>query len=455
MSPIVPGQSTPAPLATGNINLIFVVSADLGHHASGDISETTGNLTVQGLGRTLLTAPFLQKKVLGNANVTGIYALEPMTHLQTVNLYPDMAGLDSIQQFALQNKDIIQLNPGGSDLTTANTFHINASYAIGQMIDGVAQPWITCGGCQGIDFINQAGDNDSLIKGILHDKSPGFYVFSSPWEPTLEMLTTLNQNEGNNLSLPSGYQGPNYIYAVTITPAGKASLVVYNSNIAPSPSYPALTPEPPVTNPCQATPFNYSAPSANPPITNINETLYLMRHAEAHPNGDWENGNYVAAGQWRALALPRALKGKIDPDQVYSIDPAQVTPSGYLGWSYVRPSLTVEPYVIANDLPYHLVAGFALDDTLNVTQNTIDFFFSKSQFSNHKILLAWEHEHFPPIVNKLLKSYGSSKTVPAWGQDDYDSIWTIKIDSVGNLTVDNSLCEGIDSGKLPSTAPQF
>jgi hypothetical protein len=40
-------------------------------------------------------------------------------------------------------------------------------------------------------------------------------------------------------------------------------------------------------------------------------------------------------------------------------------------------------------------------------------------------------------------------------QDDYDTIWTVKIDDQGNLTVDNDLCEGIDSTKLPETAPQF
>jgi broad specificity phosphatase PhoE len=269
------------------------------------------------------------------------------------------------------------------------------------------------------------------------------------------MLATLNQSNGNKLSLPPQYQSPNYIYAVTITPSGSVSLVTYNSNVTPPTTYPVLKPAPPVTTPCQATLFNYSVSAAHPPVSNTNETLYLIRHAEAHPNADWENGNYVAAGQWRALALPGALKGKIDPDEVYSIDPAQVIASGYLDWPYVRPSLTVQPYAIANDLPYKLVSGFEMFDIANVTQDTIDFFFNDPQFSNHKILLAWEHEHFPPLANALLKSYGSSQTAPAWGETDYDSIWKITLDSAGNLTVDNSLCEGIDSTKLPPTAPLF
>jgi hypothetical protein len=49
-------------------------------------------------------ATFLQQQVLETQNVTGIYALEPMTHLQTANNYPDMAALETIQQFAMLNR---------------------------------------------------------------------------------------------------------------------------------------------------------------------------------------------------------------------------------------------------------------------------------------------------------------------------------------------------------------
>jgi len=69
--------------------------------------------------------------------------------------------------------------------------------------------------------------------------------------------------------------------------------------------------------------------------------------------------------------------------------------------------------------------------------------------------MAWEHAHFPPTVNALLASYGSSQTVPDWSDDDYDTIWTVTLDSVGNLTVNNALCEGINSAALPATAPPF
>ena len=72
-----------APLRADNINLIFVVSSDLAYNADGDISPVTANLTSQGLQRSLLMATYLKENVLGNENVTSIYALAPMTHLQT------------------------------------------------------------------------------------------------------------------------------------------------------------------------------------------------------------------------------------------------------------------------------------------------------------------------------------------------------------------------------------
>jgi hypothetical protein len=51
--------------------------------------------------------------------------------------------------------------------------------------------------------------------------------------------------------------------------------------------------------------------------------------------------------------------------------------------------LTVEPNAIANNLSSNLVANF---------------------------------EIFAPAINLLLSNYGSTKTVPAWPDDDYDSI---------------------------------
>ena len=450
-----PPPPTPSPLASGNTNLIFVVSEDLNNNEKADINPATANLTSQGLQRTLMLGSYLQQTVRGNQNVTGIYALEPMTHLQTANNYPDMVALETVQQLAMLNLVTLDESPAGPVLYTGNGFPINASYAQGQVVQGVAAPIYPCASCQGIDFTDQNNDNESLIETVIAYGVPGYFVFSAPWETTMGLLSAANTARGYGLSLPSSYQGPNYIYAISITPSSSASLTTYNSNLTPRSTYPVLPSPRLVSAACLLPEFNISAPSSSPPVTNTNETLYLMRHAEAHPVPAWEDGNYVAAGQWRALDLPSALRSKISPDQVYSIDPGQTDQSGDLAWSYVRPSLTVEPYAIANNLPYRVVSDFELNDATTVTANTINFFFNSPQFSNHKVLLAGEHKHFAPLVNALLKSYGSSQIVPDWSGDDYDSIWTVTIDGSGNLTANNNLCEGIDSDALPATAPQF
>src|SRR5271157_2791461 len=116
------GSNTSTALSSGNINLIFVVSPDLAYQTPGDINPYTANLTNQGLQRSLLMATYLKKHVLGTNNVNGIYALAPMTHLQTANNYPDMAAIGFIQQFALLNQITIQG-------TTANSYPINTAYA--------------------------------------------------------------------------------------------------------------------------------------------------------------------------------------------------------------------------------------------------------------------------------------------------------------------------------------
>jgi hypothetical protein len=298
------------------------------------------------------------------------------------------------------------------------------------------------------------------MEGIISAKVPGFFIFSAPWEVVSTMLASLDGIGSHSLGLPTSYQGPNQILAIAISPQGSPSFASYDASLAPPATFPVLpAPILPALSPMQA-PFSLSRTGGVPAGSNTNETLYLIRHMEAHPTSAWEDGNYVAAGQWRALALPAALSGKIMPDLVYSIDPAQALPlsqfePGENNISYVRPALTLEPYAIANDLPFRLVSSLDLM-VPDSPQQTSDFFFTGGSFSNHVILVAWEHDHIPPIVNALLAGYHSSgPNAPAWPDNDYDSIWRIVLDGQGNVTVDNALAEGIDSASLPATAPMF
>jgi hypothetical protein len=451
------GSSDPS---GGNINLIFVVSPDLAYHAPGDVDPGTANLTDQGLQRSLLMAAYLKQQVLGTRNVTAIYTLAPMTHLQTEHNYPDMAAIGYIQQFALLN----QITLEG---TTANSYPLSVAYAPGSVPGGVVTPNPFISSAQGLDFNDGAGNNIALATRIINARTPGFYVFSAPWETASSLMEEIKRTKGYSLNVPATYVGPNLVYAISITLSGEASLVVYDSSLSPPSDYPVL-PSPVTSASCNAQQTLFSitnqgvAGAVIPANSNTNETVYLVRHAEAHPTPNFEDGNYVGAGQWRALALPSALLGKISPDLVYSIDPAQSFPlSADFGVSYVRPSLTVLPYAIANNLPYYLVSGFYIGSAADpaVAAATINFFFTGGTLSNKTILVAWEHEHYPPLITALLQSYnvqiGVQTPAISWPQTDYDTIWRVRFDASGNVTVDNALCEGIDSASLPATAPQF
>ena len=465
-APNAPVPLTPAPLSANNLNLIFVVSEDLAYSAPGDINPNTANLTNQGLQRSLLMGTFLKQNVLGGSNVTSVYALEPMTHLQTANNYADMAGLETVQQFAMLNQ--ITLSYPGYPPYPGNNYPINASYGSGPLPSGVP-PWSQiCSSCQGLDFNDEEGDNEALITDIVKAKAnfPGFYVFSAPWETTSALLANINALEGYNLTLPAQYSGPNYIYAISIAPSGSATFVTYNSNVNPSSTYPVLPAEKIVSAPCtQQTAFSITVTGGQggavvPAGTNTNETVYFIRHAEAHPQSYWSDNNYVGAGQWRALDLPNALRGKISPQQVISADPSQfsqgsISASGDSNYSTLAPALTAEPYAIANNLPYNLVTSFQLSDQ-NAAQETSDTLFTRSTFSNQTVLVAWVYQQIAPTVNALLTTYhGNGPPAPDWPDTDYDTIWTVKLDDHGNLSIDNAMCEGINSGALPSTPPQF
>jgi hypothetical protein len=457
-------------LSANNLNLIFVVSEDLPYQASGDINPSTANLTNQGLQRSLLMATFLQQTVLGTNNVTGIYALEPMTHLQTANNYPDMVGLETIQQFAMLNQITLSSDQYGGTPLAGHSYPINDSYADVPLPIGVVPPQQYCANCQGLDFRDQDGDNEALLTTIVKNNPPGFYVFSAPWETVSALMANINKLEHYNLALPAGYISPNFIYAISIAPSGSASLVTYDSHITPPATYPVLSP-PPASAACTAqTPFSITVTGGQngaviPAGINTNETLYIIRHADAHPKPYWDDNNYVGAGQWRALDLPNALLGKVNVNQVYSNDPAQFAQgsldfvTGDHNWSTVAPPLTAVPYAIANNLPYNLVTSFDLSDN-NVDQETSTFFFFSNggQFSNQNVLLAWSFQFIQPTIATLLTSYNAGNQAPPsdeWPSTDYDTIWTVKLDAHGNLTVNNAMCEGIDSAALPKTPPQF
>ena len=473
-----PTPPTPAPsqLSANNLNLIFVASEEVSHHDYGDVNLTTGNLTNRGLNRALKMATFLQQRVLGGADVNGIYALIPMTHLQSANQYPDMNGLMTVEQVAMLNRTTLSfLNMAP---VTANSSPVNISYSSAPLPDGVHAPLMNCPAiessgaysCQGLDYRDLDGDNEALAGALIQSNTPGIYVFAAPWDTISSLMANINRLQGYKLALPARYVSPNYVYAIAIAPSGFASFVTYDSNINPpsaNPKLPAGGIVPSACLPVQThTTFQIKVTGGMggavvPAGINTNETIYFVRHAEAHPTEWWEDGNYYGAGQWRALDLPNTLRGKVHPKLVYSIDPAQVLPgansvSGEF-YSYVRTNTTVLPYAIAYKLPYNLAASFELgaQNPPEPATEASNFFFFGGQFSNQSVLVGWEHDHIAPTINALLATYHGGQSVPAWPDDDYDTVWTIRLDAQGNVSVDNLTCEGISSPALPPAPPQF
>ncbi len=461
--------SCPSPVAGAlspeDVNLIFVVTPDLSFQTDGDVSATTGNLTPQGLQRSLQLAGYLKRQVLGGQNVARIHVLQPMSHPQTAGQYPYMAGVTYLQQFAMLNQVSIPGAGGYSmPLYTANSFPLNTSYAVA----GLPVPALPY---QGLEFDDMEGHNFDLVGNVVQQGLPGYYVFGAPWETASALMSALDTRLALGLTPPTAFVSSNLVYAISIKPSGTATLTSYDAALSPPTTYPAL-PAPVATATCpgaHTTPkaFVIQAPNgvagAGIPLgINTSQTLHLVRHAEAHPVTDWEDGNFVAAGQWRALALAETLRGRISPTEVWSVDPAQVFPNSSLvagasDYSYVRPSLTIAPYAIANDLPFNLISTIDLFSG-GAAGELVQFFFFGGRFSGTTTLLAWEHDSIPPIIKALLMEYFTPANVPAiptWPDADYDTIWTVTLDAAGNLTVDNARREGIDSSKLPATAPTY
>ena len=461
--------------------VVFVVSSDLEHNR-GDINPETANLTGQGLQRALLMARYLHGVVLGSAPVDGIHALIPATHPQTANGYPDLVPLEMAEQFALLNRYSENLARPGSPAQdfVADSFPVHVSYTPASLPAGAAAPPVYPPyqgfNFQGIDFADHDGGNEALVQGLLSGRPGATYVLALPFETLQSLLAGLKTLHGWGYPVPSAWQGPNVIYLLSALPSGQAALVAHDTRLDPGTSYPVLTrgyqPAGNLQTP-QVLQTSLLEGSSVPAGMNTNQTLYFLRHGEAHPVRTFEDGNLVLPGDWRALFLPTALAGKIQrPDVVYAWDPASPIPgpppsgsSATLGmYSYIRTYQTVAPYAIANGLPLCVptsfaASGFTKEADAKAVQDTIDFFFTGGRFSNKTLLVDWEHDHIVRVGQALFNRYFANQalapTMPTWTPADYDTVWTFTLDGSGNLVFNNLTCQGIESASLPSTAPDF
>lgn len=405
--PIPPTAAIP-PLDSNAWNLVFVQSFEP--------NTSSNNLSAQGLNHSLLFAQWLASATSGKANtLRQIYALDPKTAGSN-----NLSTIESIEPFAVLNNLPVQR----------------------QLVS------------------NQASAYDSvpaLVQQILGNQRPGIYVLAMPASLINSSVSSLlKASSPTNYITPGNYNQ----YLVLTMEHGQLSQQVYADGISAPTQYPDLhlksqyqCPQNPVT-------FSAKAPTSTPWLFNQKQKVYFVRHVEAHPTSNFENGNYVCQGAWRALGATKILRHKIKgvPDQIFTSNPDNLINCA-VPCSYIRPTLTITPFAIDNNMPVKL-AKFQWNDPASLatalfTQNST---YSDAAFNQSKTLVAWEHGNIVDAVKYLFaqvyQNPAAAKQLPDWSFTDYDSIWHIELDEKGNASFSNS-CEGIASSALPTTCPSF
>ncbi|MDQ3287086.1 MAG: hypothetical protein M3Q42_02285 [Pseudomonadota bacterium] len=392
------------PLNANGWNIVLVPSFEQGRH---------NNLSVAGLNASLRFGQTLTSATAGKLpQVRQVYALTLASPGKDTDT--DMVPLQSIQPYALLNYQAVkvqQLNPGG-----VSTYNSPAYF----------------------------------MQQLLANQPRGIYVIAMP----RDMLAGIAENLTG--SLPS--LDAHHYYVVSGQP-GALKLDAYADGVTRDAKYPEIAlPRRSATCPQAPVTIRVRAPDGLLPY--ISQKALLVRHVEAHPGGNFENGNYVCQGQWRALGANRILLEKLGrrPDYVYTSDPADIIDCGQ-ACSYIRPSLTVAPFAIQHDLPL-TPAPFQWEDAADLA---IALFDRNSPYlqrpaSGQTLLVGWEHDHIEKAVRYLLANVyrdpAAAARLPSWSYTDYDTVWELSTDEDGTLTFRNS-CEGIATNTLPSTCPAF
>lgn len=154
------------------------------------------------------------------------------------------------------------------------------------------------------------------------------------------------------------------------------------------------------------------------------QTIVLLRHGEKPPAG---LGQLDCQGLNRALALPPVLARLFGrPAAIFAPNPAIKVRDEGGDFDYVRPLVTIEPTAIALGMPVDASIGFTDTDGL---QRRL----GEPRFHNALVFVAWEHLRIVEITRSLLARHnGDAGVVPAWPEDDYDSINIVRIVRTGD-----------------------
>lgn len=154
------------------------------------------------------------------------------------------------------------------------------------------------------------------------------------------------------------------------------------------------------------------------------QTIVLLRHGEKPPAG---LGQLDCQGLNRALALPPVLAERFGrPAAIFAPNPARKVEDEGRAFDYVRPLATIEPTAIALGMPVDASVGFTDTDGL---QRRL----GEPHLHNALVFVAWEHLRIVQIARSLLARHGGdADAAPAWRDDDFDSIYVVRIVRTGD-----------------------
>jgi hypothetical protein len=153
------------------------------------------------------------------------------------------------------------------------------------------------------------------------------------------------------------------------------------------------------------------------------ETIVFFRHGEK-PSGGY--GQLTCQGLNRALALPTVLLANYGkPGYLYAPNPAVKVSDPAGSFYYVRPLATIEPTAVRVGMSINTRYGY--NDRAGLEAILIT-----PTKANSTIFVAWEHAQLVLIVQDIMNRYGGGARVPAWISGDYDSLYVVRVDYVGD-----------------------
>jgi hypothetical protein len=172
-------------------------------------------------------------------------------------------------------------------------------------------------------------------------------------------------------------------------------------------------------------------------IAIADETLVFIRHGEK-PNGGL--GQLNCKGFNRSLALPNVLIEKFGmPSALFAPNPSELKTDNGLKYSYIRPLSTIEPTAIKLNIPVNVQYSF--EDIVSLEKELLS-----EKYREKIIFISWEHHLAEKMVKEIMVNINKQvvTNIPNWENDDFDSIYVIKIKEYTDGKIANFIIEHQD-----------